>query len=72
MEWTTEPPTQTGLYWAFNEHMTIDGVDAVDVYGSNNSLLVAFELGDNYDTMQSLSRWTHWMGPLSVPEPPTK
>jgi hypothetical protein len=67
MEWTTEQPTKTGLYWAF------DGLNvvAVDVYKSNGGTvdLIGFELGSDYESMRYLDEYTHWM-PLEQPEPP--
>lgn len=66
-EWTTEPPTETGLYWAFNGAE----VSPVDVYlDGSNSRLVCFELGDKYDQVQDVNDFSYWLGPLPVPEPP--
>ena len=64
MEWTTEPPTQTGLYWADDG----DEVFAVDVYDSSSGL-VAFELGNDYDVPHSLDKYTHWIAILQPDRP---
>jgi hypothetical protein len=71
MEWRTWKPVKPGLYWAYDESHPDYRVSVVDVYVFNDTL-VGFELGDNYDMVQSLSNWTHWMGPLPVPDAPKK
>lgn len=67
--WTITPPTTTGLYWAFDG----DEVVPVDVYVNGlggTARLVGFELGNDYTTPRKLSDYSHWIGPLPVPEPP--
>ena len=61
MQWTTEQPTQDGLYLAYKG----EKVEYVDVFGG-----LAYRLGDNLGLPCWLHEFTHWMGPLPVPGPP--
>lgn len=66
MEWTTDSPTQTGLYWAW------DGLNVlpIDVYKMDGGM-ICFELGDDYESVRDLKDYSHFMGPLAPPESPT-
>lgn len=72
MTWTTEKPTEDGLWWAFDG----ENVVPVDLYVTEfevpgrQARMAAFELGSNYDVPRALEEFTHWMGPLLPPEPP--
>jgi hypothetical protein len=66
--WTTKTPTQEGWYWVyvynrielvkFIEHLGIDW----NVYADDGVLAIPFVVTDI----------SHWLGPLPMPEPPTK
>lgn len=58
-EWTTEPPTQAGLYFACQSGI----VYWVEVLGN---LTVDNPRGDGFP----LEDYSHWIGPLPQPEPP--
>lgn len=73
MEWTTEQPTQLGYYWALNkrhERMTV-GLSIVEV--AEHAFMgqvktMAYDLGQACE----LSDFSHWLGPLPVPELPNE
>jgi hypothetical protein len=67
LQWTTTPPTQEGWYWAQWKDGKREIIEAFHHIGSGDPM--AYRGGwDSYDE----SDFTHWFGPLSVPEPPTK
>lgn len=59
--WTTTPPTEEGWYWAIHE--AVGYMDLVKVC----------KLTEDYLTTENgpLYVFTHWLGPLPPPEPPT-
>ena len=65
IEWTTEQPWKQGvrdaLYWAYDGKI----VQLVDVMGG-----IVYGTGDRYNRLSHVNDYTHWMGPLPVPEPP--
>lgn len=62
MQWTTEKPTKEGWYWTYDGEFTI--LALVDNYWGYLSAHVEANTID-------LDKFTHWMGPLLEPEPPT-
>ena len=62
-EWTTEPPTQEGWYW-----MRVDDEDPqiVKVFYSPNRGKFIFTDEEDHD----VGCYSHWLGPLPVPELP--
>jgi hypothetical protein len=67
LKWTTEAPTQKGWYWAFDETDRKSGVLMLNV--DNDGIgyhLVAWDA----DIPTNISSYTHWLGPLPVPESP--
>ena len=68
MEWTTEVPTKMGYYWACVRADARDtGVYIVKVVHAFNELVATIP-GKGYK--QYLESFTHWMGPLDIPEAP--
>jgi hypothetical protein len=65
MEWTTDKPTEPGLYWAWDRIHIL----AVDAY-IHRGKIVLFELGEGYNLMQSVDAFSHFIGPLPIPDPP--
>lgn len=61
LEWTTEPPTQEGWYWA---HESI--VNAIVIVRVTEDLRVR----DVFVRSRALGEYTHWLGPLPLPEMP--
>ena len=67
LKWTTEPPTQTGLYRAIaKDNGMAYWVELTDL--GNIGIFSVYYFGNN--VMYSVSDFTHWLGPLPVPEPP--
>jgi hypothetical protein len=66
--WTTEPPTQEGWYWALvdRKNPTPSIVHVVSAF-SHGKLFI--EIGREEEP---LDWYSHWLGPLPVPEPPTE
>lgn len=65
LEWTTTPPTEPGCYWV----MTGWG-PAIAIVGSfdfSTNLMVKIASGQ---ATYEISNFTHWLGPLPIPEPP--
>lgn len=68
-EWTTEPPTQEGWYWAAGEGLEIQLCNVVwNILDRDNARFQAMQAGNN--DMLEFSEFTHWLGPLPVPEIP--
>ena len=71
-EWVTTPPTEPGWYLACEKFD--DGSDYIfivyldrsadEIGGDGRRLLVAHDV----DGLHYLSDYTHWLGPLPVPE----
>ena len=58
-EWTTTPPTEPGWYWVFTVGKELDLIEydhSITAFGT--------------DTPQPAWLYTHFLGPLPVPEPP--
>lgn len=72
-KWTTEQPTRLGYYWALNkrhEKMTV-GLAIVEVAEHvfmGQVKAMAYVLGQ----VCELSDFSHWLGPLPVPELPNE
>jgi hypothetical protein len=62
IKWTTEPPTEPGLYRAVHKDKTVGWV----MVGKRHGWVLKF--GD--DGISKKEDFTHWLGPLPVPEPP--
>ena len=67
-KWKTAPPTKPGWYWARDKEtfLQIVRVFLADHGNAGNRLEVWL---DTYES-EELSDYTHWLGPLPVPEPP--
>jgi hypothetical protein len=69
LKWETTPPTQEGWYWVRGPR---DGFMIVQYYNKKRVIkaLIAGAGGNiHYGELKLI---THWLGPLPVPEPPTK
>jgi hypothetical protein len=64
LTWTASPPTEPGKYWAKNKDGSIEILD-VDSWSKS-----AYRPGQNGSVLKS--DFTHWLGPLPEPEPPTE
>lgn len=66
LSWTTEKPTQSGFYWARgfwrSEIIVIVRVDV----GEQWVELPGTEITDTFDS------YTHWIGPLIIPNSPVR
>jgi hypothetical protein len=62
LEWTTEPPKAEGYFWARQE---VSG----EIFIVN-----VIKLASDYLTTDAgpLHNFTHWLGPLPVPQPPSE
>jgi hypothetical protein len=60
--WTTTPPTEPGWYWAWCEG------DTAPV--CLNIMITEGGIPLTLRTILVASEFTHWLGPLPVPEPP--
>ena len=63
-EWTTRPPTEPGWYWCFS---IIGDIEMLWLYVDSHD--GSKTLWGNRDPVE-FNDFTHWLGPLSVPEPP--
>lgn len=72
-QWTTTPPTVPGWYWAYdtgpnsedlNPFLQVVHVDYVDDK-------LVFDAIGLFDSHEALDWFTHWLGPLPEPEPPS-
>lgn len=64
--WSTDPPTEDGWYWAYDDERNwLDMVYCL-VPASGDDIYQIWRDGYSYD----LSDFTHWLGPLPLPEPP--
>ena len=68
LDWTTEPPKEPGYFWAMSPLRQIEPRTIVEIRETENGLR-AYATGNNYG--YPLDMFTHWLGPLPVPEPPT-
>ena len=59
LDWTTTPPKVDGWYWA----LRFGEVQIVNIRGSVGFIVAL-------DDYCMLELFTHWLGPLPVPEPP--
>lgn len=66
LEWTAEPPTQEGWYWASPGIHRVDCEIVWVIRQSNGELVIS---GDEWN--EPLDVIKHWLGPLPVPEPPS-
>ena len=68
LQWTTTPPTQGGLYKARQKGVGTLWVEVWSLSGGWLPLIKTF--GSDVDS--GLEDFTHWLGPLPEPEPPTE
>jgi hypothetical protein len=72
LEWSTEPPKESGWYWVYFPHdKHPSGPRVVEVERHMSGYLGI----SNGDYLESLDEYTgpikgHWLGPLPIPEPP--
>lgn len=67
LQWTTEPPKQRGLYRAIDTKGIGWWVHvSQEPYREDVFYVSRFGYGHNV----SLDNFTHWLGPLPMPEPP--
>jgi hypothetical protein len=64
-KWTTTPPKEDGVYWAITKRG--NGPYCVDVDLRTGEV---WHHGFSGDVSESISYYSHWLGPLPVPEPP--
>lgn len=74
MEWTTEKPTKPGYYWTCDTSMIRLGwpvrteiIEVIDTLSDNERLLIV-QMGNN-DVHRDTDYYTHFIGPIEVPEP---
>lgn len=71
--WSKERPTQNGWYWAYTEDLNVTRVVCVFIQNfpddPNPEQLFEFT---PYPRRLSDSIFTHWMGPLTQPQPPNE
>lgn len=63
-EWTTTPPTVEGWYWVKPRYLD----DSIEPYIVEAKQGKAYVTGD--DQPDDFDMFSHWLGPLPVPEPP--
>lgn len=66
MEWTTEKPKDVGFYWVWHTQHSIT-VNIAHISRGKSGLFVVI-----YDTKFLLDDFTHFMGPVSIPDPPVE
>lgn len=75
-EWTTEPPTEGGTYWAWVHVENRSGKSypqVIDIYIHEGEIHIDWPVsGYEWDPNFEVKDITHWLGPLPVPEPPTE
>jgi hypothetical protein len=69
MYWTTTPPTVEGWYWALD--VLFQHIEPVYVEWSIPDRKFIVNQMRNGKEME-LSDFSHWLGPLPVPEPPNE
>jgi hypothetical protein len=69
IKWTTETPTQEGIYFAKHQNGTQMTVKVISAKYNDESM-AAVRFGVTF--WVSLKDFTHWLGPLPAPEPPTE
>ena len=68
LEWSTTPPTVPGWYWAkLNDESYNNGNEKIQVVLVNKGGLVLMVEDDSPNITLAFS---HWLGPLPIPEPP--
>jgi len=65
LDWTTEPPTREGWYWA----KVIDAENPAWAGKVDLLMVIVLDDGPQY-TLRNGFEATHWLGPLLVPAPP--
>lgn len=69
-EWTTEPPTEPGWYWARHANQKrLPGAIVVEIGAGLDGGLYAYPAGEGHHGWD-MQMFTHWLGPLPVPAPP--
>lgn len=67
LHWRTKPPTEPGTYWVKND-AAVFSVCIADSYTGLSVFLTHYWLHEFIEEYKP----THWLGPLPIPEPPTK
>jgi hypothetical protein len=70
LQWTTDPPTREGWYWAIDAEdgeINLHRVFRADHGGNDKPLEVWL---DQYES-DNLSDYTCWLGPLPIPNKPS-
>lgn len=68
--WKTEPPTESGLYWAIRKEEAYPEPEPVRI------TMMTWKSNKHYcwstkaDNLESVEAFTHWLGPLPTPELP--
>lgn len=75
--WTTEPPTQAGLYWYsffFDGKWQAPTEKRLSVFGGELCEEVCGTDGGEYEPIKYFlsGKNSRWLGPLPAPEPPTE
>lgn len=68
LEWTTEPPTQTGWYWIYTRKGIFHTYMVHVLKGSTG--LYCESIGEELDYVIKDFEISHWLGPLPLPEMP--
>ena len=78
LSWTTKPPTVPGWYWVYTHRKGLRryGIHIASFqYGVNKIPLVQI-YSESVDIRKEPKRYDrvidYWLGPLPIPEPPTK
>lgn len=79
LEWTTEPPTVEGWYWAKPKDVTYNeyGDDIYRIWNDHGKSIQIVYVNDgllvtvvDHDDFYVVGDFSHWLGPLSEPESP--
>ena len=71
-EWSTDPPTEFGLYWAINNGGNVEAVRLAWRWGDPDGVLSVRGFGDGLEVWRKLEPddYTHWIGPIHQPTAP--
>ena len=72
-EWTTEPPTKDGWYWAYckpGNDIVEDAPEIVTVTFAGELGIIVESAGHD-DWSDTFEVFTHWLGPIPEPEKPS-
>jgi hypothetical protein len=70
LSWTTEPPTVEGWYWVYCKYQQnfVEKMKVVLLYLNSEGIFQY--AADDTEFFPDEKNFTHYLGPLPVPEPP--